>query len=363
MLLTKRNLLQAGLAAALPFAAASAAHADPAFAPRPGRWRRFEVTTRLAPATNGAPAQAWIPMPSHSDPDWIAPLGESLSGGVAAREVSVDGARMLHVTWEPGAPATPFEATVRFASRDRATDWGRRRAVQPLSAKERATYLAGSELAPVDGRVRSIADGITAGVQDDRGRAEAVYQWVVKNTWRDPAVAGCGKGDVVAMLESGRLGGKCADINRLFVALLRASGVPARELYGVRVAPSQFGYRSLGANSEVVSKAQHCRAEAWLSGHGWVAMDPADVRKVMLEEVQGGLPLDDPRVAAVRGALFGGWESNWLPYNSAADLALPGAAGPKAAYLMYPQVEVAGVRLDCLSPDTAGYAIHAREIV
>jgi transglutaminase-like putative cysteine protease len=187
---------------------------------------------------------------------------------------------------------------------------------------------------------------------------------VCSTTHRDPDTAGCGKGDVLAMLKGGAdMGGKCADINALFVALLRASGVPAREIFGVRVARSQFGYRSLGPSTQVVSKAQHCRAEAWLAGYGWVPMDPADVRKVMLEETAGGLKLDDPRVVPVRRELFGAWESNWLPYNSAADLSLPGAAGPKLAFLMYPQVQVGGDTLNCLSPDAAGYSIHAREIV
>jgi transglutaminase-like putative cysteine protease len=360
-MLTKRNLLRAGLAV-VPMAVARGAWAEPGFAPHPGSWRRFEVETRVAPATNRAAAQAWIPLPSHSDPDWVIPLSESFGGGASAQAITVAGARVLHVSWAEGAPAAPAVVTVQFAARDRATDWNRRREVQPLSAAERAQYLAGTEFVPVDGLVQRTAQRITAGVHSDRAKAEAVYQWVVEHTYRDPKVNGCGKGDVLAMLQSGDLGGKCADINALFVALLRASGLPARELFGVRVARSQFGYRSLGPATEVVSKAQHCRAEAWLTGYGWTPMDPADVRKVMLEEVSGGLKLDDPRVVSVRQELFGAWESNWLPYNSAADVALPGASGQKLAYLMYPQVQVGGDTLNCLSPDQAGYTIKAREV-
>ena len=47
---------------------------------------------------------------------------------------------------------------------------------------------------------------------------------------------GCGVGDIRAMLETGNLGGKCADLNALFVGLARAAGIPARDVYGVRVA-------------------------------------------------------------------------------------------------------------------------------
>ena len=117
------------------------------------------------------------------------------------------------------------------------------------------------------------------------------------------------------MLKTGNLGGKCADLNALFVGLVRAAGIPARDVYGIRVAPSIFGYKALGANSETITKAQHCRAEVFLSGYGWVATDPADVRKVVLEEPPGNLAIDDPKVEAARKTLFGAWEGNWLAYN------------------------------------------------
>jgi Transglutaminase-like superfamily len=104
------------------------------------------------------------------------------------------------------------------------------------------------------------------------------------------------------------LGGKCADINGLFVGLARAAGLPARDLYGVRVASSRFGCKSLGAGSADVTKAQHCRADLWLEGLGWTPMDAADVRKVMLEEPPKNLSADDPKVSPARAALIGGCE-------------------------------------------------------
>jgi len=126
---------------------------------------------------------------------------------------------------------------------------------------------------------------------------------------------------------------------------------------------SKFGYKSLGANTEVISKAQHCRAEVFLSGFGWVPVDPADVRKVALEEPPGHLALDDPKVTVARKTLFGAWETNWLAYNFAHDLELPGSSGPKLGFLMYPQAEVGGERLDSLEPDKFKYVITAKEIL
>ncbi len=164
------------------------------------------------------------------------------------------------------------------------------------------------------------------------------------------------------MLKAGDLGGKCADLNALFVGLARASGLPARDVYGLRVAPSKFGYKSLGTGSEIVTRAQHCRAEVWLSGFGWVPVDPADVRKVALEEPPGNRPLADLMVGAARKTLFGAWEGNWIAYNTAHDLALPGAKGPKLGFLMYPQAETAAGPLDSLDPDAFKYTIKVREI-
>jgi transglutaminase-like putative cysteine protease len=131
----------------------------------------------------------------------------------------------------------------------------------------------------------------------------------------------------------GDLGGKCADLNALYVGLARAAGLPARDVYGIRLVPSKFGYKSLGAGTEAVSKARHCRAEVFLAGFGWFPVDPADVRK----EPPGHLALNDPMVEAARKTLFGAWEINWLAYNFANDIALPGSSGPKLGFLMYPQ--------------------------
>ena len=138
------------------------------------------------------------------------------------------------------------------------------------------------------------------------------------------------------MLETGDLGGKCADLNALYVGLARAAGLPARHVYGLRIAKSDLGYKSLGPATEVCTKGQHCRAEVYLTGYGWVPVDPADVRKVVLEEPPGNLPLDHEMVKKARTRLFGSWEMNWMAYNFGHDVALPGSSGKPVGYFMYP---------------------------
>ena len=146
------------------------------------------------------------------------------------------------------------------------------------------------------------------------------------------------------------------------VAMARSVGLPARDVYGIRVAPSKFGYKSLGAGSQTITKAQHCRAEVWLSGSGWTPIDPADVRKVVLEEPPTNLSLTDLKVLAARKTLFGAWEGNWVAFNVAHDVKLPGSSEDAIPFLMYPQAEDKSGLIDPLDADAFKYKITATEV-
>ena len=362
MSLHRRDLLKAGIAASVAIGLARAASAQTEFAPRPGEWRSFAVTSRIEIARPNGKTQVWVPLPSINELDWFRSLGNEWTGNGASTVLQEPtyGAQMLQVTWVDRTDSCIVEVTSRIATRDRAV--AKPGTPSPLSTAQRELYTRGTDFIPVDGIVKETSDKIVGSAKTDVDKARAIYEWVVDHTFRAAEVRGCGVGDIVAMLRSGNLGGKCADINALYVGLARAAGLPARDIYGVRVAPSRFGYTSLGANSASISKAQHCRSEVYLAGFGWIAVDPADVRKVVLEEPPAHRSLDDAKVVAARSALFGAWEGNWLAYNFAHDVALPGSTGPQLAFLMYPQAEIAGERLDCLNADTFKYAIAAKEL-
>lgn len=329
-------------------------------------WRHFETVTRVEVLEASGVTRAWVPLPLSGTRDWFRDLGSTWRGNAASASIASDaryGVRMVAASWPAGETAPVIEVSSRFMTRDRHVDLSRPgTSTRRLGAAERAASLEPTALIPTDGIVRDTALDITRGARSDVHKARAIYEWVVENTYRDPKTRGCGWGDVKSMLESGNLGGKCGDLNAMFVGLARAAGVPARDVYGVRVAPSRHGYKSLGAGTTDVSKAQHCRAEFFAEGYGWVPVDPADVRKVILEEPPGKLPIDHPKVLAARERLFGNWEMNWLPYNIGHDIALPGSSGPVLPYLMYVNAESGGERRDQLDPQGLRYSITAREV-
>jgi transglutaminase-like putative cysteine protease len=359
----RRLFLQSGAAAAVASALPSVGFALSRFDPRPGAWRTFEITTRVEIDIPEGETRAWVPVPS-IEGDYQKVLGHRWSGNGSMRLVrdAKYGAAMVMAEWPASAGTPLLEVTSTVSTRDRAVDFTRRDPKITLAAANPGFYTAPTELIQTDGIVRETAADITRGMRSDVEKARAIYEWIVDNTERDPKTRGCGLGDVKGMLETRNLKGKCADLNALYVGLARSSGLPARDVYGLRVAKSEFGYRSLGAGSPNVTRAQHCRAEVFLTGYGWVPVDPADVRKVVLEEKTQPTTLADPIVPPVREKLFGAWEGNWLAYNDAHDVSLPGSDGPAIPFFMYPQAETGKERLDSLDPDGFRYTITAREL-
>ena len=333
------------------------------FNPQVGAWRTFDVTTRVDIAKPQGATQVWLPVPT-VESDWQRSFTSDFRGNGNARltEDRQYGARMLHVSFEPGVAAPFVELTSRVQTRNRAEDFTQKTASTEDAASLRF-WTQPTRLLPTDGIVRDTAIKATRGARTDVQKAQQIYDWVVANTYREPKVRGCGEGDIKTMLETGNLGGKCADLNAIFVGLCRAAGLPARDVYGIRLAPSAFGYKELSGNPASLKGAQHCRAEVHLAGHGWVAMDPADVAKVMRLETPDWIKTTQhPVVAPVNRVLFGGWEGNWMAWNMAHDVKLPQAQGPELGFFMYPTAETGGQRLDSYAPDDFKYQITAREV-
>jgi transglutaminase-like putative cysteine protease len=324
--------------------------------------RIFEVTTSIEVLKPSGITRIWVPIPVQETP-FQRVIAKKVSCGAGKTHLHVDQGEQLRIlAAEYPAGARPIlTSTTRIATRDWSVDTSTKSTRDPAHQASTDYFLRPTRYVPTDGIVQRKAMEIVGGLNQDSDKARALYDWIVDNTYRNPKVRGCGRGDIRAMLESGDLGGKCADLNALYVGLARSVGLPARDVYGIRIGSSKKGYKSLGTASAKVTKAQHCRAEVYLKTQGWVPVDPADVRKVMLEEPPGPLPTSDPKVQSVRERLFGSWEMNWMAYNYAQDVVLPGSSGPAITYFMYPQAETAEGRLDSLDPEAFRYEITSDE--
>jgi len=328
------------------------------------RWRTFEVTTRVEVLKPSGVTHIWLPAALIRDTPFQRTHANRFSAEGGTAEFSKDKPNALGIVSAtyPANAKPVLMLTSQVSLKNYAVDLLVPRRGQHVSKEELDHFLQPSRYVPTDGIVKETALKATAGATTEMEKARAIYDWVVDNTFRDPKVRGCGRGDIRFMLESGDMGGKCADLNALYVGLARSVGLPARHVYGLRIAKSDLGYKSLGVATDKATKGQHCRVEVYLREYGWVPVDPADVRKVVLEEPPGNRPLSDEMVSKARQRLFGSWEMNWMAYNYAHDVELPGPAKQPLVYFMYPQAETTEGRVDPFDPDNFKYEITVKEM-
>jgi len=283
----------------------------------------------------------WVPIPLNTDYQKLINLEVKTSAKYEVNKDKVYGAPILYTEFQKGEKKE-FKVIFEVEFSERSVNLSKLPPNNTDIPADVSLYLKATEHIPTDGIVKEYAEKITAGKRTQLEKVRAIYDWVVENTYRDPKVKGCGVGDVRRMFETKNFGGKCTDINSVFVALCRAIGVPAREVFGLRVKPS-FLSKGISSVAKDATKAQHCRAEFYLGE--WVPVDPADVRKLILTE---NLPLDHPKVKLVREYLFGNWDAHWIAFNHARDFQLvpPLKAVKSINEFMYPIAEVGGELMD-----------------
>lgn len=302
----------------------------------------------LSAQAAGKEARLWIPYPTSDRNQTISDI--KVTGNFASSGVYTDsthGTPMLYVEWAREAASRKLAFSFHVVRTEIAQ--------RNLPAKEPrwnradyAEYLQPTSRAPLDGEVKNLANRITKGKSTNLQKARALYDWTVENMYRDPNTKGCGLGDVCELLR--KPGGKCTDISSVFVALCRASGVPAREVFGIR----------LGKKAEEdITNYQHCWAEFFVPGFGWVTADPADVHKAMLVEK---LELSDQKTSEYRSYFWGGIDAYRLVLARGRDLKLnPPQAGAPLNTFGYPYAEIDGKPIDFYDPKSFVYKYTYKE--
>lgn len=325
----------------------------------PDVWRTYDIRSTIALNRVNGKARLWLPLAQYKDTLWERSLGHSWQGNFETAGIYRDPVAEMEVfyaDWAAGVANPQLQLVSQIATQDRHFDITRRGAIAERTAVLRSC-LQSTERMPLDGIVRRTAERAIGRVKDPLAQAKTIYEWVVDNTLYDPLPKSIGNTNVGAMLESGNLAGRSADIALLFVALCRSIGIPARPVFGLRMDSSRL-FAGLGASGELAA-AQHCRAEFYSPGYGWVPVDPSDVRKAIRDEQ---LSNGDPKLTVLKKLLFGFWEMNWIGCNAAQDVRLRGSSAGTLPFLIYPQVETSDGRFDSLAGDQLSYKVSASRV-
>ena len=318
--------------------------------PAAAKERRAEVTYSVdlnAPA-DAKHARLWLPYPMSDENQEITDVvvtGNFTSSGVY-KEGSFGNAA-LYAEWKDTKGPRTLTYSFKVLRKERMTK-DIPTSELPFSKTEFRKELAPTRLADLKGPEKELAEKITAGKKTNREKAFAIYNWTVEAMFRDPATKGCGIGDVDTLVRT--LGGKCGDIHSVYTALARVSGVPSREVWGIRIPSGKAGD---------MTKAQHCWAEWYSPGYGWVVVDPADVRKAILEKK---ITLEQAK--PLREYYFGAVDESRIAIGTGRDLVLnPPQSGEPLNYFMYPYAEADGKPLnEDLYGFDLGYKITFREL-
>ena len=322
----------------------------------PAHWKTYDIDTDISLTGVNGKTRLWLPLAQYKDTLWEQSLGHRWQGNFATAGIYRDPIAEMEVfyaDWPEGVDTPTLRISSRIATQNRHFDITRR-----SEAAERTEILRrclrSTEQIQCDGIVRRTAERAIGRIKNPLACGKAIYDWVVENTVYDPTQKSIDNLPVAEMLESGRPVGRSADIALIFVGLCRAIGIPARPVFGLRMDGSRL-FDSLGVSGDL-SEAQHCRAEFYTPGYGWIPVDPSDVRKAIRKEHLGD---SDSKLPVLKKLLFGFWEMNWIGYNAAQDVSLHGSSGAPLPYLNLPVVESREGRFDSGNRDHIQYKVSA----
>ncbi len=177
-------------------------------------------------------------------------------------------------------------------------------------------YMEARGLEIIDEKITKISQEVTRGIESPMEKARALYRYVLAHMKYDKSGTGWGRGDSIYACDVGR--GNCTDFHSLFIALARASRIPARFQMGIPLPDSSEGEPS---------GSYHCWAEFYIEGKGWIPVDISEAWK-------------NPKNAEY---FFGNLDANRILLSTGREILLsPRQEGAPLNYLSKPYVEMNG---------------------
>ena len=295
--------------------AAGASFADES--PSRERHIRFTYQTEIGPIDPAASSiRVWIPLPREDASQRVGKI--SVDSPVPGKIIDQhsQGNRLVYFEASKPLPSMlAIKVTADVARFQESADLRRAALVRSETGDGRmAEYLQPDQLVPTNGRIATISADLNDHAATPLDQARIIYEYVTSVMRYDKSGTGWGRGDAIYACDVRR--GNCTDFHSLFIALARASGIPARFTIGF----------PLGTKRSDTIPGYHCWAEFYVGGQ-WIPVDASEAWKHPKRHEYYFGNLDADRVAFTMGR----------------DLALtPAQDGVPVNFLIYPLAQVDG---------------------
>ncbi len=255
----------------------------------------------------GDAARMWIPLPSSDAFQTVEVQSIQVPG---RRETLTDpryGNKVLFLTLAPEDSGKQIALRFDVQRREKGPYQ------DPTSRPD--DFLAPEKLVPSSSEFRAIASDVLKGKTGDLVRARALYDHTIDRMRYMKYGPGWGRGDAKYACEART--GNCTDFHSYYIALLRASSIPARFAIGASI-PSERNDGGIDG--------YHCWAEFYAEEKWW----PVDLSEA-------------DKYSALSTYYFGRHPANRIELTRGRDLIVePGPASGPINFLAYPLLEVAG---------------------
>ncbi len=267
----------------------------------------FEFLYQATLPKLGDAARMWIPLPSSDEFQTVEVQSIRVPG---RRETLTDrryGNKVLFLSLGKEDSGKPVELRFQVQRKEKGpyTD----------PASRPGDFLAPEQLVPKSAEFGAIASEVVAGKKDDLVRARALYDHTIDRMRYMKYGPGWGKGD--ALYACNARTGNCTDFHAYYIALLRATNIPARFAIGASI-PSERNDGGIDG--------YHCWAEFYAEDKWW----PVDLS-------------EGDKYSSLSTYYFGHHPANRIELSRGRDLIVePGPASGPLNFLAYPVLEVAG---------------------
>ncbi len=266
----------------------------------------FEFRYRATfPPINGK-AEIWIPLAGSDAFQTVEVERMALPAGWQKIEDGEYKNEIAALTLDPADGGKSIEIDYKVVRHEKASY---------AAAGDSARFLKAERLVPRNATFVSLAREATGGKATDLERGRALYDHVLARMKYDKSGSGWGRGDAVYACDA--RAGNCTDFHSYFIALARASGIPARFAIGFTI-PSD--------SDDGKISGYHCWGEFFADGK-WIPVDISEASK-------------NPARADY---YFGHHPANRFELSQGRDLMTePEPASGPINFLVYPLLEVDG---------------------